>query len=126
MGQGMGMRSDGGTGPSSNPRNTVPSGGAAEVSALRQDVQQITHQLEGILQRCMAKEPPRRYPSTRDLAEALRRSEQALGAGQAVTLRLERGCTYALSDVNNRTDGANGLPSIRGEITIEPGRRNEL
>ena len=50
-GRGMGMRSGGGTGPLSNPRDTVPSGGAGEVSALRQDVQQITHQLEGILQR---------------------------------------------------------------------------
>jgi hypothetical protein len=54
-----------------------------------------------------------------DTAALIRAIERANGAGQAVTLRLERGCTYALSGVNNQTDGANGLPSIRGEITIE-------
>jgi len=51
MGQGVGMRSAGGMNLSTPPGNTAPSGGAGEVSALRQDVQQITHQLEGILQR---------------------------------------------------------------------------
>ena len=50
-GKGMGMQAVGGTNPSAPPRNTVPLGVAGEVSALRQDVQQITHQLEGILQR---------------------------------------------------------------------------
>ncbi len=50
-GRGMGMQAVGGTNPSAPPGNTAPSGGAGEVSALRQDVQQITHQLEGILQR---------------------------------------------------------------------------
>jgi predicted Fe-Mo cluster-binding NifX family protein len=51
LGQGMGMRSARGTNLSTPPGNTAPSGGAGEVSALRQDVQQITHQLEDILQR---------------------------------------------------------------------------
>jgi pimeloyl-ACP methyl ester carboxylesterase len=58
-------------------------------------------------------------PSLCDTAGLIRALKRANGAGRPVTLRLGRGCTYALSEVDNRADGANGLPSIRGEITIE-------
>jgi predicted Fe-Mo cluster-binding NifX family protein len=50
-GRGMGMRSVAGTAPSITPTDMAPSTGAGEVSALRQEVQQITYQLEAILQR---------------------------------------------------------------------------
>ncbi len=52
----MGMSSTVGTAPSVPYGNMAPSGGASEVSALRQEVQQITHQLEGILQRLSSME----------------------------------------------------------------------
>jgi predicted Fe-Mo cluster-binding NifX family protein len=51
-GGGRGLRMQaGGSNPSPPPGNTAPSGETGEISALRQDVQQIAHQLEGILQR---------------------------------------------------------------------------
>jgi hypothetical protein len=50
-GRGVGMRSAVGTPPSAPHGNTAPPGGASEVSALRQEVRQITDRLEGILQR---------------------------------------------------------------------------
>jgi predicted outer membrane repeat protein len=42
----------------------------------------------------------------------------ANGSSEANTLNLAAGCTYTLTAVDNDTDGPNGLPSIRGEMTI--------
>lgn len=53
MGRGMGMGagSAGGMGPSVGPASGAPSGGGDEVAALRQEVQQMTRQLEEVLDR---------------------------------------------------------------------------
>ncbi|MCG6927129.1 MAG: protein kinase [Acidobacteria bacterium] len=41
---------------------------------------------ESIVQRCLSKEPERRYPSTQDLVEALRRCERGFRAGTALSV----------------------------------------
>ena len=50
-GGGMGMRTAGGTAPPISPGNTAPAGGTDEVSTLRQEVQQMTRQLNEVLER---------------------------------------------------------------------------
>jgi len=50
-GRGMGMRSTGGPAPSAPPGNMAASAGADEVSALKQAVQQMTKQLDEVLER---------------------------------------------------------------------------
>lgn len=50
-GRGMGMRTAGGTAPPISPGNTAPAGGTDEVSTLRQEVQQMTRQLNEVLER---------------------------------------------------------------------------
>ena len=47
----------------------------------------------------------------------LRHSHAAHTNGEAQTLTLEAG-TYTIAAVDNLTDGANGLPSIHGTLTI--------
>jgi predicted Fe-Mo cluster-binding NifX family protein len=58
MGRGMGMRSVGSTGPSVPSEDTGSPGGAGEVSALRQEVRQMTRQLEEVLERLRRLEKP--------------------------------------------------------------------
>ena len=43
---------------------------------------------------------------------------QANANGEATTITLEAG-TYTLTAINNTTDGANGLPSVTGVVTIQ-------
>jgi hypothetical protein len=43
---------------------------------------------------------------------------QANANGEATTITLEAG-TYTLTEVNNNTDGPNGLPSVMGVVTIQ-------
>jgi hypothetical protein len=52
-----------------------------------------------------------------DVACLIAAIHQANASGQANTIRLERG-TYALTAVDNNTDGNNALPSITGTLTI--------
>ncbi len=51
MGRGMGMGSGGSPEPSMTPEGTSFSGGTGEVSALRQEVQEMTRQLGEVLER---------------------------------------------------------------------------
>src|SRR5262249_7611103 len=55
-------------------------------------------------------------------AEALRAAiGTANSNGEANTLLLAANCTYTLSEVDNTTEGPNGLPVITGSITISGG-----
>ncbi len=45
------MRTAGGTAPPISPENAAPAGGTDEVSTLRQEVQQMTRQLNEVLER---------------------------------------------------------------------------
>ena len=47
----MGMQAVGGTNPLPPPGNMAPSGGTEEVSTLRQEVHQMTRQLNEVLER---------------------------------------------------------------------------
>src|SRR5262245_13491074 len=53
-----------------------------------------------------------------DVAGLVSAINQANGNGQADTIILAAG-TYRIRTVNNNTDGPNGLPSIRSQITIQ-------
>jgi hypothetical protein len=53
-----------------------------------------------------------------DVACLIEAITQANATGEANTITLEAG-TYTLTEVNNTTDGPNGLPSVRGVVTIQ-------
>jgi hypothetical protein len=52
-------------------------------------------------------------------AEALVTAFQLAQIPEVTTLNLASGCTYTLTEVDNLTDGPNGLPSITGALTVE-------
>jgi hypothetical protein len=53
-----------------------------------------------------------------DTNELINAINMANSNSEADTLNLEAGCTYILTAVDNTADGANGLPSIVSQITI--------
>src|SRR5919109_1647926 len=53
-----------------------------------------------------------------DVACLIEAITQANSNGVATTIALEAG-TYTLTEVNNNTDGPNGLPSVTGIVTIQ-------
>ncbi|MDQ2996607.1 MAG: hypothetical protein M3R61_06070, partial [Chloroflexota bacterium] len=54
-----------------------------------------------------------------DSAGLINAIQSANAAAGADTITLPAGCIYPLTGVNNSVDGANGLPDITTDITIE-------
>ncbi|HNT76709.1 MAG TPA: choice-of-anchor Q domain-containing protein, partial [Anaerolineae bacterium] len=56
-----------------------------------------------------------------DVAALIAAINAANGNGEADTITLAEGCVYTLDEIDNATDGNNGLPSITSAIVIQAG-----